>query len=254
MLGNKKEAAVMAESSAGGAVAPTSNGRDGALLKGLDARAMDWEASTVETIERSERRAWTVAAAAAAIAVLLAIAIATMLPLKAVVPYVVYVDKATGGTEVAYAAGEHEVAFRDINKMHWAAKYVRARESYQYTALQLDYDTVLALSSDDVGAIYAAQWSGSNAKDKQLGSAREELVEVLSVQLSPDGNNRANVRFRKTSRRAGQAIPDGEPRTYAVTMAFEMLPTMKGKIEDLMRNPLGFRVTAYRVDEELGGK
>jgi type IV secretion system protein VirB8 len=41
------------------------------------------------------------------------------------------------------------------------------------------------------------------------------------------------------------------PQYFVATMAYEYKPTMFGKERDLIQNPLGYRVTSYRVDSEL---
>lgn len=210
-----------------------------------------WDADSEAQRAKSERRAWLVAGVATAVAVLAVAAIVIMMPLKATVPYVVYVDKATGNTEIVDAANERDIGYRELNEKHWAQKYVIARESYLYTILQYDYDTVLALSADEVGRPYAKMFEGEGAKDKRLGAAVEERIKVISVVLPPDQSGKAVVRFEKTIKQqnADQADP---PQTFVATMGYEFKPSMKGREKDLIENPLGFKVTSYRVDPEIG--
>ena len=61
------------------------------------ANAQSWADERVEAERRARRLAWIVAGVAAAIAVLLAILLVMLLPLKTVQPYVVTVDRQTGG-------------------------------------------------------------------------------------------------------------------------------------------------------------
>jgi type IV secretion system protein VirB8 len=208
--------------------------------------AQSWEASREAQRDKSERRAWLVAASACMVAVLAVTAVALMLPLKATVPYLVYVDKTTGNTEVVNALNERIVGYQELNEKHWARHYVIARESYLYTLLQHDYDSVLALSADEVGANYAKLFEGDAAKDKRLGAGTQERINVISVVLPPDQTGKAVVRFEKTVKRvnADQADP---PQTFVATMAYEFKPSMRGREKDLIMNPLGFKVTSYRV-------
>ena len=212
-----------------------------------------WEADREAQRTKSEGRAWKVAGAACGVALLALACVAVMLPLKTTVPYVLYVDKATGGTEVVNAISEREVGYRELNEKHWASKYVVARESYLYTLLQFDYDTTLGLSSDDVGRSYAKLFEGETAKDKRLGAATEERVKVISVVLPPDQVGKAVVRFDRIAKRTNADQPD-PPQTFVATMAYEFKPSMRGREKDLIQNPLGFKVTSYRVDAELGGQ
>ncbi len=82
------------------------------------------------------------------------------------------------------------------------------------------------------------------------GSNVEERINVISVVLPPDQTGKAVVRFEKTLKRvnADQADP---PQTFVATMAYEFKPSMRGREKDLIVNPLGFKVTSYRVDAEM---
>lgn len=211
---------------------------------------INWESDRLASVQKSERRAWMVAGAAGTVAVLAIFAIVAMMPLKATVPYLIYQDKATGATQVVTAINERDVGYQELNAKFWAKRYVVARESYLYTLLQYDYDTVLGLSSDEVGRDYHRLYEGDASREKRLGSGSEERVKVLSVVLPPDQDGKAVVRFERTTKRAGADTPE-PPKTYVATFAFTFKPTMKGTEKDLIENPLGFKVTSYRVDAEI---
>ena len=211
----------------------------------------DWEADKMAMIAKSEKRAWLVALGMTLIALGSIVALVGLTPLKATVPYLIYVDKTTGNTEVVTAINEREVGYRELNEKYWARKYVISRENYLYTLLQEDYDTTLALSSDDVGRQYAKQYEGDGARDKKLGAGTEERIKILSVVLPPDQRGKAVVRYEKTVKKANADQPE-PPQTYVATFAFEFKPSMKGKEAALIRNPLGYKVTSYRTDIELG--
>ena len=82
-----------------------------------------------------------------------------------------------------------------------------------------------------------------------------ELKDIIAsgTLLPPDQVGKAVVRFEKLVKRvnADQAEP---PQTFVATMAFEFRPSMRGREKDLIENPLGFKVTAYRVDAEIGSQ
>jgi type IV secretion system protein VirB8 len=211
---------------------------------------IDWESDRLASVLSSERRAWMVAVAAGTVAVLAIVAIVVMMPLKATVPYLIYQDKATGATQVVTAINERDVGYQELNAKFWAKRYVVARESYLYTLLQYDYDTVLRLSADDVGRDYHRLYEGDSSREKRLGSGTEERIKVLSVVLPPDQMGKAVVRFEKAIKRASADAPE-PPKTYVATFAFTFKPSMKGNEGDLIENPLGFKVTSYRVDAEI---
>jgi type IV secretion system protein VirB8 len=211
-----------------------------------------WEADRQARIEKSERRAWLVASGASVIAVVAVIGIASLAPFKRTVPYVFEVDRATGNVELVSAADDRTVVgYQELMDKHWAQKYVVARESYQWNLLQADYDTVLTLSSDEVGRDYAKLYEGPDARDKKYGAAVEMRVTVLSVTLSNDAvGKKAVVRYSKATRRSDSTQVD-PPQYFVATLAYAYKPSMVGKEKDLINNPLGYKVTAWRADSEI---
>jgi type IV secretion system protein VirB8 len=216
------------------------------------AEARDWEADRTSRLERSEKRAWRVAMGSGVAALAAVIGIASLAPFKSAVPYVFTVDKATGNVELVSAADDRQMmGYQELTDKHWAQRYVVARESYYWSLLQSDYDTVLRLSADEVGREYARIYDGEDARDKKFGSSIEMRVKVLSVGVASDAvGSRATVRFEKSAKRT-QSDKADPPQYFVATLAYEYKPSMKGQEIDLIQNPLGFKVLSYRVDSEL---
>ncbi|MFP1132973.1 virB8 family protein [Asticcacaulis sp. W401b] len=214
-------------------------------------KAQDWEADRQGQLQRSERRAWRVAMLATGVAAVAVVALATLAPLRRTVPYVFEVDRATGNVAFVQAADDRTTrGYQEIVDKHWAQRYVLARESYVYKLLQTDYDTTLGLSDDRTARGYAQLFEGDNARDKRFGTNTEQTVDVHSIALAPDNiGSKAVVRFSKTTRHLDSGLVE-PPQTYVATLAYEYVPSMSGREKDLINNPLGFRVTSYRVDPE----
>jgi type IV secretion system protein VirB8 len=213
----------------------------------------DWDTDWRLRLEASERKAWWVAGTACALAVILGAGLACLAPFKTTVPYVFAIDRATGNVELVSAADDRTVlGYQELLDKHWTQKYVIARESYSYRLLQADYDQVLAMSTDEIGRDYASLFDGVHARDKQLGTGIEWRVNVLSVTVQSDAiGPKATVRFEKTIKRTDSH--NGEPPQYFIaTVSYEYHHTMKGQEKDLIQNPLGYKVTGYRVDAEIG--
>ena len=80
----------------------------------------------------------------------------------------------------------------------------------------------------------------------------EWKVKVLSVTLQSDAVGlKATVRFEKTAKRT-EAEASDQPQYFIATIAYEYRLSMKGQEKDLIQNPLGYKVTSYRVDAEIG--
>lgn len=212
--------------------------------------AMDWEASRIQSIEKSERRAWTVAIVSAVVALLSWIALIVILPLKETIPYVIRVDSTTGVPDIVTTLHDQKVTSDEVMDKYWLAQYVRARETYDWYTLQRDYNTVGLLSSPNVGAAYAALFAGKDALDKQYGQTVRATVDIVSV--VPSAKNTATVRFIKTTKRVDQDTP-GTVTKWVATVAYEYRNPSKIAQSARLVNPFGFQVLTYRVDPEMVG-
>ena len=166
-----------------------------------------------------------------------------------VTSHVVMVDRATGMAEVLSVTNMRDVPMQGIEAMAWARRYVEHRERYNHGVLQADYNSVIALSDDEIARVYDRQ---IRAKEAAQAARIEEHLEVLGVTLPPDQVGRAVVRFRKRVSQSGQPDTTSAPRAYIATLAFRFVPSPTGSRDTLTLNPLGFKVTAYVVEPELG--
>ena len=216
------------------------------------AAGLNWEADREARREKSEKRAWRVAGAGALIAIVAVIGIACLAPYRRNVPYLFAMEKTTGNVEFVGVIDDRRIeTYQELLDKHWAQIYIVARESYNYKLLQADYDTVLGMSNEAIGRDFARLYEGAYARDAKYGAGVEMKVTVLSVQLSHNAvGNQAVVRFAKTTRRV-EADASEAAQYFVATMAYEYKPTMAGKEKELMANPTGYRVTAYRVDSEI---
>jgi len=212
--------------------------------------ANNFETSIVVQRERSERRAWIVASAAGLIAALEAVAIVSIMPLKETEPYVIRVDSVTGVPDIVTAMEDTKITGDEALDKYFLAKYVRARETYDWYTLQSDYDAVGLLSSPDVARDYSALFDGEDALDKRYGSRVRATVEILSV--VPTSKNTGAIRFLKRTKRVG-ATGDGDVTKWVATVAYEYRDASRITESVRMVNPFGFQVTSWRVDPELAG-
>jgi type IV secretion system protein VirB8 len=219
----------------------------------LHGDALEWEAQRIFMIEKSERKAWYIAYAAFGVLALSWMAIVLMLPLNREKPYMVRVDNITGAVEIVTTLNDKRVTYDDIIDKYWIAKFVRAREKYDWYTLQNDYKEVGMLSTSEVGKEYAALFDGSDAMHKVYSKQFRVVVDVLSV--VPTGNGTATVRIAKTIERLDANPADGSKsknvKKYIATVGYEY--RNPSKISESLRlvNPLGFQAKSYRLDPEL---
>jgi type IV secretion system protein VirB8 len=213
---------------------------------------LSWEADTERSRQRSERRAWNVAGAACVLAIIAVVSLATLAPLRRIVPYLLVADKASGNVEFVGAVDDRQIkGYQELLDKHWVQTYVVARESYFYRLLQADYDTVMALSDDRLANDYARIFEGPDARDKKYGNRVEANIQIISVRpASTTVDNLMVVRFSKSVRQVDADF--WEPtQNFSATVRYEYFPSMKGSEKQLLLNPLGFKVSGYRRDAEL---
>lgn len=213
-------------------------------------RVLDVEVSLTYLQERSERRAWHVAYAAVGVAILSAIALAVMVPFYRVVPLPIEVDRLTGESQVIDVLDARHIHTTEIQDKHWVESYVLSRERFDWGLLQMDYDSVLAMSDDVVARDYRSIFNGPDALDRQLGPGAERRVRVLSTTLPPDEPGRAVVHIERTSFRNG--VANAEPaQRFVITLAYTYRPAMFTRESVAIANPFGFKVAAYSRDPEF---
>jgi type IV secretion system protein VirB8 len=136
---------------------------------------------------------------------------------------------------------------------HYTWLYVLARERYNWSFLQMDYETVSALATPKVFDEYAAQFDGPGALQTKLGDATEWKVRVVNIRLEPQSRpgqaGVAVVTFVKQV--VGRERAAESESRYLATVAYEYHPKLRLKEKDRVRNPFGFVVTAYRADPDI---
>lgn len=223
----------------------------GAIEKASYQQGSDWESDQVRSANK-RASIWQFVAYGALVVASLALLRWVNIPAETPsFPVLLMVDKATGNMEVMATSNERLlIEHQTLLDMHWAKKYVVHREGYYYQLLQDDYDMTLAMSSDDVGLQYAEEYSGNKAKDKTLGDRYEYRLDIKSVTAPPDRPGTAVVRYRRDKiQKASNRVEESE--WLVSTFAFEYQLARVGKVNQLVENPLGFKVTAYRIDREL---
>jgi type IV secretion system protein VirB8 len=211
------------------------------------AAARTWADDRVAAAVRQTRLAWIVAGAAGGIAALLAIALALLVPLKSVQPYVVTVDRQSGAVEIATTLTDGKLTQNEAVIQAQLASYVRARETFDETDLRLQYALVQRLSAPTVARGYVTAMAAANPESplRTLNRGDTIAVDVKSVSLVSPGA--ALVRFdtRRSSLNGGQASV--QSYVAAISFGFANAPL---RLEDRFDNPLGFQVTRYRRDIE----
>lgn len=235
--------------------------KDTAKIEQAVSGAVNFEATIASQARRSERRAWIVAWCAIVLSLILAGGYFLFLPLKEKVPYLVMADPYTGTATVARLGNFNDqtiTASEAINKSN-VAQFVLARESYDSGLIgQRNWRTVFAMAGPAVSPAYQALHSPRNADRpaRVHGSTRAIRVRILSIVLVGGGQGQrptgATVRFQRSIYDKTRAV-SAPLDTKIATMEFTYDSNLQLNEEDRLLNPLGFRVTNYRVDNDFAG-
>lgn len=168
-------------------------------------------------------------------------------PLKEVRPYVVMVDRATGQSEHVVQVRPANLTEEEAVRQAELVRYVSDRETYDPTDNAQRIPLVLERSVDQAATSLRALWNASHEAYPPNTYGRDVRITVIITSISLLDNNTAQVRFARR-----REAPGTHPivRDFVATVGFAFAPRVERRLEDVWRNPLGFRVTSYRVDAE----
>ena len=207
----------------------------------------DFDIDLVMGPRRSARNAWLVAAGSSAIAVLLAFTIIILVPLRETEVFTVLVDSTSGTAERIYQVQPTGIADAEAIKESLLVSYISDRESYFRAGIQERLESVQRRSDKQARRSLIALWTvgSENYPPGTYGANAQVDVRVRAITFLEE--NVAQVRFDKRLAR-----PNQKPvtQTFIATVGFEFAPRRERALERVWENPLGFTVTAYRVDAE----
>jgi type IV secretion system protein VirB8 len=211
------------------------------------AQSESWAQDMLGTLRDSRRRAFMVAGVAVLVAVLEAIALVALAPLKTVVPYTITVDRQTGAIEEAQGIRPGALSQDVAVVQAFLAQYVLARETFDATDLQANYQKVAAWTDGAARDAYIAQMQRSNPQSPVNLNDASTVVKITVKSISLLSKTSALVRF--DAERSNGATAPADRRAYAAVIAFRFTGEPM-RSDDRFLNPLGFQVTAYRRDAE----
>ncbi|EAJ2940265.1 type IV secretion system protein [Campylobacter coli] len=211
--------------------------------------AMDYEASFRYLIDKSNKRAWLIAFVSIFIAIISIVAVVLLTPLKTIEPYVIRVDNTTGMVDILTMLDEKEISSNEALDKYFISQYVKAREGYYYELLNQDYLLTQLMSSEKVANEYRAWYEGKNARDQILKNSNEVNVQILSIVLgNSNGIKTSTIRAKIITKNLNtRGLSES---TKVITLSYDYI-LAKASEENRILNPLGFKVTNYRIDEEI---
>ncbi|MEP9380086.1 virB8 family protein [Aquabacter sp. CN5-332] len=214
-------------------------------LKSYFDKARRFDQDRLIRAERSVRIAWFVAIVASILAATAIAAVAGLTPLKTVQPFVVRVDNSTGIVDVVSALTSTAGTYDEAVTKYFAARYVRARESYVWSEAEENFRTVSLLSTQAEQQRFAALYRGSNLESPQNIYGRNATARISIVSISLINPHVVSVRYIRTVTRG----EDVRTTHWVATLTFAYVNAPMSSTDRLV-NPLGFVVSEYRADPE----
>lgn len=232
--------------------------KPGKLPPDVIERSVNFEATKELMTRTSERRAWIVAASSVLLSLILAAGYFFVMPLKEKVPYLVTVDPYTGTSALARLIGNFDdmtiTTNEAVNKAN-ISNFITAYEAYDWDLWNTrDGLVVYAMAAGEVLKDYERLYDDKiKSPTIVLGREKRQFVRIKSLVLTQKNNNGfpagATARLDRfiIDKTAQSAMTS---KSFIVTLAFEYKSNLQMPEEMRVHNPLGFRVTAYRVDPD----
>lgn len=216
--------------------------------------AAAWDFDRVEALRRGERLAWRVAAAAGLCAVLCASALALLVPLKQIAPFLVRVDNATGIVDVVpVMAGPIDPG--EAVTRYLLTHYVTVCERFDAATAESDYAECGAFHSARLNQAWYARWNPANPASplnlhKDGSTVRATVVSVSFFRRASGVADLAQVRYIKRLRPASGGAQEATHWIATIRYAYAA-PSKDVRTRSL--NPLGFKVIDFHSDPEVIG-
>jgi len=146
--------------------------------------ARSWDIDRAAQTVRRERIAWGVAAGAGVCVLALGSALAFMMPLKSVQPYVIRVDNSTGIVDIVpMYAGHAEIG--ETVARYLLTHYVTVCEGFSFATAERDYEECGAYHTAKRNQDWYGQWNQTNP-NSPLNVNRDGSVVRVQVTLGEE--------------------------------------------------------------------
>lgn len=216
-----------------------------------------WADSQAESKEKSRVIAWRVAIGAGAFGLLSLVVALTAIGTAfrpAPPPEILRVDKTTGATERLISLKEFQQTPEDATIRRNVATFMRARENYTYDTAEDNYYDAAAFMTPQLQQQWGTYWDTANPKSPLNFYKKDTKVHVdlgaITINRNADGlATSIRAGFTRTIKR--NDLPVGPSTSWIATIPFHWVnaPT---KERDRRVNDLGFEVTDYQVDADIG--
>jgi type IV secretion system protein VirB8 len=179
-------------------------------------------------------------------------ALALLMPLKRVDPFVVRVDNSTGIVDVVPTyTGQAPVD--EMVTRYFLTHYITVCERFNFVTAESDYEECGAFHTARRNQDWYALWSTTNPSSpinvhKDGGSVRVEVESVSFFKRASGVANLAQVRYLKSDRQGGES-PEHLTHWIATVEYAYTVPSQDPKMRRW--NPLGFKIVELDSEPEV---
>jgi len=224
-------------------------------LDGYFAEAQSWDADRSAQFRRSSRVAWWAAAAGWLSAVAGAVALAVLMPLKRVDPFLIRVDNTTGVVDVVpvYAGG---ATMDEAVTRYFLTHYLDVCERFNFATAESDYEECGAFHSPQRNQAWYALWTATNPASplnvhKDGSSVRVQVTSVSFFTRASGLSDLAQVRYLRAARQ-GPGAEESVTHWLATVQYAYSEPAKDPRTRRW--NPLGFKILDLRTEPEVIGE
>jgi len=214
--------------------------------------AESWDADRAAQFRRSARAAWWVAGAGWLSAVASALALAMLMPLKRVDPFLVRVDNSTGIVDVEPVYAGRATPEEAVTR-YFLTHYLTVCERFNFATAESDYEECGAFHSSQRNQAWYALWSATNPASplnvhKDGSTVRVQVNSVSFFTRSSGLSDLAQVRYLKVARQGA-----GSEESYSHWVATIQYAYADPAKDPKTRrwNPLGFKIVDFRAEPEV---
>jgi type IV secretion system protein VirB8 len=222
---------------------------------GYFAEAAGWDADRVATVERSRRIAWRVAAAGWVCAVSSGCALALLMPLKRVDPFVIRVDSSTGVVDIVPVYAGAAPMDESVSR-YFLSHYVTVCERFNYSTAESDYQECGAFHNAQRNQAWYALWQTSNPNSplnvyRDGSQIRADVQSISFFKRASGVSDLAQVRYLKTELPSESSHP--RVTRWIATIQYAYAPPSPD-LKVRRWNPLGFKVMEFTTEPEIAAE
>lgn len=214
--------------------------------------AQSWDADRTRQLLSSTRAAWRTAVAGWTCAVACAIALAALMPLKRVEPFVVRVDNTTGIVDVVPVYDGSATPPESVTR-YFLTHYLTICERFNFSTAESDYEECGAFHSAQRNQVWYALWTTSNPASplnvhKDGSSVRVQVQSVSFFTRASGLSDLAQLRYVKATR-SGAGAEESISHWVATIQYGYAEPAKDPKTRRW--NPLGFKIVEFKSEPEV---